>query len=214
MSQEQRNKKLVELWVSGVPVDDICDEIGISTTTLHYWRQRLDLIPRARPTKAPAEDVETIRTMWVSGKSASEIARFVGNRTRNSIIGIVSRNGWKDRKATPPRTNAKVAVRTASARTKSKPVPELTEKQIRNKARRFEIGQRALRTFELHEIASPNARTFLDSPRHSCKWPIGEGADMLACCNPVSRGSWCEGHAFIGYAPVQPQSIAKMRIPA
>jgi len=210
MNQEERNKKLAALWVSGMPVDDICDEIGISSTTLHYWRQRLGLEARAHPMKVSAEDTETIRVKWISGDSATQIARAMGGgRTRNSIIGIVHRNGWKDRKATPPRTNVKVAVRA-----KPKPVPELTEKQIRTKARRLEIGQRALRTFELHEIESPNARTFLASPRDSCKWPIGDGADMLACCNPVSRGSWCEGHAFIGYAPAQPASLARMRVPA
>lgn len=39
--------------------------------------------------------VETLKTMWENGESASKIAETLGNTTRNSVIGKAHRMGLK-----------------------------------------------------------------------------------------------------------------------
>jgi GcrA cell cycle regulator len=43
------------------------------------------------------ERVETLRAMWVEGKSASQIAKELGGVTRNAVIGKVHRLGLSNR---------------------------------------------------------------------------------------------------------------------
>jgi GcrA cell cycle regulator len=43
------------------------------------------------------ERVETLRQMWVDGKSASQIAKELGGVTRNAVIGMVHRLGLSNR---------------------------------------------------------------------------------------------------------------------
>ncbi len=63
------------------------------------------------------ERVETLRTMWAEGKSASQIAKELGGITRNAVIGKVHRLGLSNRagatdqaeEADPASTTARVA---------------------------------------------------------------------------------------------------------
>jgi|SRR5690606_21724707 len=63
------------------------------------------------------ERVETLRTMWAEGKSASQIAKELGGITRNAVIGKVHRLGLSNRtgaadqaeEADPASTAARVA---------------------------------------------------------------------------------------------------------
>lgn len=48
------------------------------------------------------ERVEALRTMWIEGKSASQIAKELGGVTRNAVIGKVHRLGLSNRGATTP----------------------------------------------------------------------------------------------------------------
>jgi GcrA cell cycle regulator len=43
------------------------------------------------------ERVETLKTMWAEGKSASQIAKELGGITRNAVIGKVHRLGLSNR---------------------------------------------------------------------------------------------------------------------
>ena len=43
------------------------------------------------------ERVETLRRMWVEGQSASQIAKELGQVTRNAVIGKVHRLGLSNR---------------------------------------------------------------------------------------------------------------------
>ena len=43
------------------------------------------------------ERVEALKTMWAEGKSASQIAKELGNVTRNAVIGKVHRLGLSNR---------------------------------------------------------------------------------------------------------------------
>ena len=49
------------------------------------------------------ERVETLKTMWAEGKSASQIAKELGGVTRNAVIGKVHRLGLSNRVGGPDR---------------------------------------------------------------------------------------------------------------
>ncbi len=54
------------------------------------------------------ERVEVLKKMWLEGKSASEIAKELGDITRNAVIGKVHRLGLSNRetKSTKPQSNS------------------------------------------------------------------------------------------------------------
>ncbi|MEM6439648.1 MAG: GcrA family cell cycle regulator [Pseudomonadota bacterium] len=77
------------------------------------------------------ERVETLKTMWSEGKSASQIAKALGGVTRNAVIGKVHRLGLSNRTAAPkPAAGKPAPEETASpppaAATKPAPVPQAT----------------------------------------------------------------------------------------
>ncbi|MHA3915278.1 GcrA family cell cycle regulator [Halovulum sp. GXIMD14793] len=97
------------------------------------------------------ERVETLKTMWNEGKSASQIAKELGGVTRNAVIGKVHRLGLSNRttaakapakepaKAKPaPKAKAKPA-KPAAAKTKAeaKPAPkaEAPEPEVKQPVR-------------------------------------------------------------------------------
>jgi GcrA cell cycle regulator len=52
---------------------------------------------RVRPMTWTDERVETLKSMWAEGKSASQIAKELGGITRNAVIGKVHRLGLSNR---------------------------------------------------------------------------------------------------------------------
>mgnify|MGYP001054768641 CR=1 FL=1 len=72
------------------------------------------------------ERVETLKTMWSDGKSASQIAKELGGVTRNAVIGKVHRLGLSNRNA-PGGTPAEAAAETPPVREAAIPRPAETE---------------------------------------------------------------------------------------
>ncbi len=68
------------------------------------------------------ERVETLKTMWNDGKSASQIAKELGGVTRNAVIGKVHRLGLSNR-AQPAKAAAKDASAAKPATATAKPKP-------------------------------------------------------------------------------------------
>ncbi len=70
------------------------------------------------------ERVEKLKTMWAEGKSASQIAKELGDVTRNAVIGKVHRLGLSNRNAaaakTPRTPPEKPAAKVASPKGKAK----------------------------------------------------------------------------------------------
>jgi len=48
------------------------------------------------------EELEKAKPMWELGNSASEIAAVLPNRSRNAVIGVATRQGWKRASASAP----------------------------------------------------------------------------------------------------------------
>lgn len=161
---------------------------------------------------------------WKEGLSCQQIADAIAKQfrlhpSRNAVIGKLNRLGYTRANPSapakapsvsrshvrPPRPPAgsaggKPALVHASGYRKAAP-----EEVEAVRAERLAIGKAALKSAAVTAVESPNARSFLETPRIGvCKWPIGEGLSMLACCNEVARGSYCQGHADIAFSRVQP----------
>ena len=62
------------------------------------------------------ERVETLKSMWTEGKSASQIAKELGGVTRNAVIGKVHRLGLSGRAAPSQPARTAATFRTARPR--------------------------------------------------------------------------------------------------
>ncbi len=67
------------------------------------------------------ERVEKLKTMWAEGKSASQIAKELGDVTRNAVIGKVHRLGLSNRNAAAAKTPRTPAEKPATREASPKP---------------------------------------------------------------------------------------------
>ena len=163
------------------------------------------------------ERVETLRTMWSEGKSASQIAKELGGITRNAVIGKVHRlgcpTGWAGR--TVPRTSPARSTRWRGHRApEPAPAPERRSRRPPPPAARpvgkdpvpaprpkpggqplppqpsaSEISAEALAN--LAEVAKKARRlSLMQLSERTCKWPIGDPAtdDFWFCGLPERAG--------------------------
>ena len=151
------------------------------------------------------ERVETLKTMWSEGKSASQIAKELGGITRNAVIGKVHRLGLSNRVGGPDRpedepgmlidpgediaedTDAEApapkpaaAPAAPAARPVGKdPVPAPRPKPggqpLPPQPSASEISAEALAN--LAEVAKKARRlSLMQLSERTCKWPIGDPA--------------------------------------
>lgn len=157
----------------------------------------------AQPHQWPAHQEETLRKLWAEGKSASQIAKALGNvRSRNSVIGKIHRLGIQrtgDNARRGPDKNkvrsARVkrqAVRTAPAVKKAKPV--------------------ALPVDLAFVAAIPPADVqFADVT--GCRYMPGDPQiDARVCNRPTVCGAWCVEHRKLVYVPVRARVVTPLAL--
>lgn len=139
------------------------------------------------------EQVMTLTRMWGEGYSASQIAHEMPGRTRNSIIGKVSRLGLPARA-----TNVYPIPRRARLDSTPRPQGYKNARQIAQEAVWLPL-----------ENTTPV--TLLDRKRSQCAWPldlphaIGAG---LVCGEPVHREqSYCAAHCRAAYLPRNQKNV-------
>jgi len=153
----------------------------------------------------PAE-IETIKTMWQAGSSASVIAQSLGqNITRNAVIGKISRmkiDRHRSKPAQPGRPRAPAA--------KSKPIAAPRPIKIASQVATRE-GRAIVSAFRAAPRIDPDDGVdvtrlvgLVDLTSHSCRWPHGD--PMLPgfgfCGKPIALGKtvndgvppYCEQH--------------------
>jgi GcrA cell cycle regulator len=164
------------------------------------------------------ERVELLKKMWSEGQSASQIAKELGNVTRNAVIGKVHRLGLSNRAgAVPVKPAEKVEAAPARPAPKAveaaQPAPEpRTEKaaaqaqaaqpQVPARPKIVPAGQPLPPQPSANEI-SPEALasvrevekkakriTLMELTERTCKWPIGDPAteDFWFCGLAVQPG--------------------------
>lgn len=130
--------------------------------------------------------VETLKSLWQEGFSASQVAHALGGVTRNAVIGKVHRLGLSGRDGAPrvsrPRVPAAPRYR-APARCKA------VVTVIEQDPFRFEDGSLAtMRTID----------------KAMCRWPIGDptaGEFHFCGCAAKSGSPYCEAHAQRAHQP-------------
>ena len=141
------------------------------------------------------ERVQTLSTLWLDGRSASEVARALGGgATRNAVIGKVHRLGLGGRER-PSAPQARVIHAPAARRRRavaSTPAP------------RPNIVQQFVQAPQVDLEPLCGLATVLTVTVHACRWPFGDPvSDHFALCGrPAVRGAYCAQHGAMAFRPV------------
>lgn len=130
------------------------------------------------------ERVSVLTRLWSEGLSASQIARQLGDVTRNAVIGKVHRLGLSGR-ATPSRSERpRVTTRKKRAPKPIIVIPETVKEAV------------------LEDGSYVTVRTLKED---MCKWPYGDpSSSEFHFCGQAAEGSapYCTAHSAIAYQPM------------
>lgn len=137
--------------------------------------------------------VETLKTMWADGASASQIAARLGGVSRNAVVGKVHRLGLEGRK-TVTRTSHSTVRRNIEKRRAT-----AMKKQTRV-SRMHAILCAAAEQFNPAESAAGDvARVKIhDLSNSHCRWPVGDPhSECFGYCGleAFPSSSYCPTHA-------------------
>jgi GcrA cell cycle regulator len=152
------------------------------------------------------ERVERLTSLWLDGRSASQIAAELGDGvSRNAVIGKVHRLGLSGR-AVPPA--APCPPRDAAP----EGAPTLTEHTLDDVAAVLEaapepikIDLPALRAAQGSALPVTHRVTLLELSGSMCRWPIGDptNAEFRFCgCRALAPFPYCQDHARLAFQPV------------
>jgi GcrA cell cycle regulator len=136
------------------------------------------------------ERVDTLRKLHADGMAFSLIGVQLGV-SRNAVIGKASRLGLDAR---PHFNNAPIR----------KLDPEERARRLAQRNEHRNAVQRLYRKLRAPPEPLPEPTSappeflgigLLDLERNHCRYPRGEGTDILFCGQPVERGSYC-GHCY------------------
>ncbi|MEW5687478.1 MAG: GcrA family cell cycle regulator [Pseudomonadota bacterium] len=138
--------------------------------------------------------VTTLRTLWLDGLSASQIAKQLGGVTRNAVIGKVHRLGLGGRGApsAPGRASRVSAPRPARPRR----APVHTVPRLAPPVR-IAVAPPSPAP-EGPGLVTDMARLGV----HACKWPIGDPKSPdFSFCGRHAAGRYCAAHETQGVRP-------------
>ncbi len=134
------------------------------------------------------ERIDRLKQMWAEGLSASQIARALGEVTRNAVIGKVHRLGLAGR-ATAPRPE------------RPRPTPQPRMHVPRVAVMRAEaVVEEPLEPMPLDPVRVEHLNAAL------CHWPMGDPSspEFRFCGRKSKQGSpYCEAHVRLAYQPAQ-----------
>lgn len=148
--------------------------------------------------------VETLKKLWESGLSASQIAAELGGCTRNAVIGKIHRMGLSGRAKGHKGPQVR-KIRSVRDRMVKRPPGGFGLKSplvMGNAALSFEPEPEA--EFVDNIIPMHQRLTLLELTDETCKWPVGDPqhADFHFCGGRAVNGMpYCAHHCRLAYQP-------------
>lgn len=130
--------------------------------------------------------------LWNDGLSATEVAKKLGDISRNAVIGKVNRAKARGLITRAPASKLEIGQRAAKARNANRVPSTKVRKQSRVQLR---SPDRALPAAPLMADLT-HAKPWTDREAGECAYPIsGTGADALSCCAASGEARYCPDHA-------------------
>ena len=157
------------------------------------------------------ERINLLVKLWIGGKSASLIAKELGDITRNAVIGKVHRLGISNRDTILKNgvSKEKILKKEVISKKICRPIKNIIEHKkitIRNPV--LPTRPSRLKTSLSHQTPlSENyiIASILDLNEKTCKWPIGhpnEAGFHFCGCTSVQSGPYCAYHMAVAYTQV------------
>jgi GcrA cell cycle regulator len=135
--------------------------------------------------------VTALKSLWLDGLSASQVAKALGGVTRNAVIGKVHRLGLGGRSV------ASAPVRLARA-SSPRPPRRATTPRAKPAIRLVPLPAPPQSPPEGPGLASSLAAL----GAHACKWPIGDPkASSFSFCGRLASGPYCPAHKAQAFRP-------------
>jgi GcrA cell cycle regulator len=148
--------------------------------------------------------VAKLTKLWAEGLSASQIAKELGEVTRNAVIGKVHRLGLSGR-AKPSRPKAKTGTKRTTAKAAPKPRAPRAPSAPRTPQQVVAAAVvPAPPPLEAKKMSNGEFATILTITDHMCKWPIGDpsSSDFRFCGRKTDpEEPYCVAHSRVAYQP-------------
>lgn len=153
------------------------------------------------------ERLERLRTLWIEGLSASQIAKDLGGVTRNAVIGKLHRLGEASRgRATPARPRPRSVKRVAAPQT-----TPASPRALGKLAISMLIEVAPLEPLKREDGSVVSILTCDDT---TCRFPIGDPLDDgFALCGRPAHGRYCAAHDAIAFNHVATRKQRQPRAP-
>ena len=135
------------------------------------------------------EREDKLRELWKKGHTASQIARLLGDATRNAVIGKAHRLNLEAR-ATSRKSTSKINEKNTN-------IPEIKTQKLGRKAR-----FKALLLDKSFEQESPKKLEELTD--ETCRWPVGhpyEKKFYFCGRNVMEKFVYCKLHVLYAFQP-------------